>query len=73
MFSKLLIKSLKKTINQLEEEKEQLKKKNKELEHDNVLLLNTNRDLRGKIYDLEKDLEFVTNNLSAQKRKKLGL
>ena len=73
MFSKLLIKSLKKAINQLEKEKSNLEYKNKELEHDNILLLEANRDLRGKIYDLEKNLEFVTNNLSVQKRKKLGL
>ena len=73
MFSKLLINSLRKTINQLEEEKTQLEAKNKELEHDNILLLDTNRDQRAKINDLENNVEFLTNNLSAQKRKKLGL
>ncbi len=73
MFSKLLIKSLKKAINQLEQENKNLEYKNKELNHDNILLLDTNRDLRGKIYDLEKNLEFVVNNLTPAKRKKLGL
>lgn len=69
MFSKLLIKSLKNTINELQEENQQLTNKNKDLEHDNILLLDTNRDLRAEVKNLNNNLELVVNNLSAQKRK----
>lgn len=66
MLYKKINKKLKQVINQLESENDILK-------YNNTILIDDNRKLRGKIYDLEKNLEFVTNNLSAQKRKKLGL
>ncbi len=39
----------------------------------NRLLLNRQWELMYKIADLENNIEFLVNNLSAQKRKQLGL
>ena len=69
----LLGKHLRQVINQLEDENKKLKYKNNELEHNNVILLDTNRDLRNKVVVLEQNLEIVTNNLTPKKKKLLGL
>lgn len=67
----MLIQSLKGVINSLEKENLQLKEKNKMYEHDIIILLDSSKELREEIRNLENNLEFVTNNLSAQKKKKI--
>ena len=66
-------KTLLKVINSLEEENKQLKNKMKQKEHDNLILLNNSIELRRKIKDLENNIEFLVNNLSSIKKKKIGL
>lgn len=68
-----LRKTLLKVINSLEEENKQLKNKMKEKEHDNLILLDNSIELRRKIKDLENNIEFLVNNLSSIKKKKIGL
>lgn len=68
-----LRKTLFKVINSLEEENKQLKNKMKEKEHDNLILLDNSIELRRKIKDLENNIEFLVNNLSSIKKKKIGL
>ena len=68
-----LRKTLLKVINSLEEENKHLKDKMKEKEHDNLILLNNSIELRRKIKDLENNIEFLVNNLSSIKKKKIGL
>lgn len=68
-----LRKTLLKVINSLEEENKQLKNKMKQKEHDNLILLNNSIELRRKIKDLENNIEFLVNNLSSIKKKKIGL
>lgn len=63
----------KRVINQLENENGRLKDRIKELEDNNWILLDTNRDLRNKVVVLENNLEIVTNNLTPKKKKLLGL
>lgn len=69
----MLIQSLKGVINSLEKENLQLKEKNKMYEHDIIILLDSSKELREEIKKLENNLEFVTNNLSVQKKKIIGL
>lgn len=69
----MLIQSLKGVINSLEKENLQLKEKNKMYEHDIIILLDSSKELREEIKKLENNLEFVTNNLSVQKKKRIGL
>lgn len=69
----LLGKHLRKVINELEDENKKLKFRIRELEHNNIILLDTNRDLRNKVVVLENNLEIVTNNLTPKKKKLLGL
>ena len=69
----MLRKTLLKVINSLEEENKQLKNKMKEKEHDNLILLDNSIELRRKIKDLENNIEFLVNNLSSIKKKKIGL
>ena len=69
----MLIQSLKGVINSLEKENLQLKEKNKMYEHDIIILLDSSKELREEIRNLENNLEFVTNNLSVQKKKRIGL
>lgn len=69
----MLRKTLLKVINSLEEENKQLKNKMKQKEHDNLILLNNSIELRRKIKDLENNIEFLVNNLSSIKKKKIGL
>ena len=69
----MLIKSLNGVIHSLEKENLQLKEKNKMYEHDIIILLDGSKELREEIRNLENNLEFVTNNLSAQKKKKIRL
>lgn len=68
-----LRKTLLKVINSLEEENKQFKNKIKEKEHDNLILLDNSIELRRKIKDLENNIEFLVNNLSSIKKKKIGL
>ena len=69
----LLGKHLRKVINQLENENKNLKDRIKELEHNNWILLDTNRDLRADIKDRDANIEFLVNNLTPKKKKILGL
>ena len=73
LFNKILIKTLKNTINELEKDLENQKDMNKVHKHNEVILLNNLAEARAKIKNLENNLEFVTNNLSAQKKQKIGL
>ena len=73
MFKKRLIETLKGVINSLEEDLEKEKQKNRVYQNDMVILLDTNRELRAEKKDLENNIEFLTNNLSAAKKKQLGL
>lgn len=68
-----LRKTLLKVIEQLEEEKEDLENKLKEKEHNNLILLQNASEQRVKIKDLENNIEFLVNNLSSIKKKKIGL
>lgn len=68
-----LRKTLLKVIEQLEEEKEDLENKLKEKEHNNLILLQNASEQRAKIKDLENNIEFLVNNLSSIKKKKIGL
>ena len=72
-FNKILIKTLKNTINELEKDLENQKYINKIHEHNEVILLDNLTEAREKIQNLENNLEFVTNNLSAQNKQKIGL
>ena len=47
--------------------------KNKEQEHNNLVLLENSIELRRRIQDLENNLEFITNNLSEEDKQKIGL
>lgn len=73
IFNKILIKTLKNTINNLEEELQHEKNLNKIHQHNEVILLDNLSEARAKIQNLENNLEFVANNLSAQKKQKIGL
>ena len=68
-----LRKTLLKVIEQLEEDKEELANKLKEKEHNNLILLQNASEQRAKIKDLENNIEFLVNNLSSIKKKKIGL
>lgn len=63
--------SLKKTINNLEDDidsanfrVEQRDRLIKDLQEENVILLNNSAELRSKVTDLENNVEFLANNLS---------
>lgn len=73
IFNKILIKTLKNTINDLEEELQHEKNLNKIHQHNEVILLDNLSEARAKIQNLENNLEFVANNLSVQKKQKIGL
>lgn len=75
MFYKKLIETLKKTINNLEKEKTDLKLKVeqrdlmlKDYQEEHEILLNNSAELRGKIEDLENNIELLTNNLSEENK-----
>ncbi len=68
MFNRRLIKALKRTINSLEEDLQNEKAKNSYLTNDCLVLLNNSSRDRNKIIDLENNIEFLVNNLSAKKR-----
>lgn len=73
IFNTLLINAYKKTVKNLEEDLEHQKYINSIHEHNEVILLDNLIEAREKIQNLENNLEFVTNNLSAQKKQKIGL
>ena len=68
MFNRKLIKTLKNTINSLQEELQNEKEKNSYLTKDCVVLIENSSKDRKKIIDLENNIEFLVNNLSAKKR-----
>ena len=76
MFNKKLIDTLKDTINNLEDELQDTKKrlkteqyKNEMYQKDLVIILENSEEQRKKITDLENNIEFLVNNLSPQKKK----
>lgn len=73
MFKNFLIKALRETINNLEEELKNEKTANEYLSRDCAILLETNQEQRVRIKDLENNVEFLTNNLTPKKRASLGL
>lgn len=74
LFEKMKIRNhLFEVINQLEEENLRLKDKIKEQEHNNIILIDNEMELRSKIKDLENNIEFLSNNLSPKKKKEIGL
>ena len=74
LFEKMKIRNhLYEVINQLEEENSRLKDKIKEQEHNNIILIDNEMELRSKIKDLENNIEFLSNNLSPKKKKEIGL
>lgn len=74
LFEKIKIRNhLFEVINQLEEENLRLKDKLKEKEHSDLILLQNASEQRAKIKDLENNIEFLVNNLSSIKKKKIGL
>ena len=75
MFYKKLIETLKNTINNLEKEKTDLELKVeqrdlmlKDYQEEHEILLNNSAELRGKIEDLENNIELLTNNLSEENK-----
>lgn len=87
MFSRFVIKVLRRTINKLETEIKFLKGKIEEQNHNCLILLDTNKEQRKEIKeleekvkfledknkDLENNVEFLVNNLTPKKRASLGL
>lgn len=68
-------KLLKKTINNLEDDidfaNSRVENRDnliKDLQEENVILLNNSAELRNKITDLENNIELLTNNLSAENK-----
>lgn len=64
-----LRKALLQTINSLEEELEQEKQKNENLRKDQLILLDSNKELRGKIIDLENNIELLMADKENKKKK----
>lgn len=64
-----LRKALLQTINSLEEELEQEKQKNENLRKDQLILLDSNKELRGKIIDLENNIELLMADKENKKRR----
>ena len=71
MFNKKLIKTLKATINSLENDLENEKQKNSYLTKDLVVMIQNETKSRKRITDLENNIEFLTNNLCSRKLKEL--
>ncbi len=71
MFNKRLIKTLKATINSLENDLENEKQKNSYLTKDLVIMIQNQTRSRKRIIDLENNIEFLTNNLGSRKLKEL--
>lgn len=71
MFNKKLIETLKKTINNLEEELDEKKSVIKDYQEENTILLENSAELRAKIVDLENNIELLVNNSKSKKIKEL--
>ncbi len=71
MFNRKLIKTLKATINSLENDLENEKQKNSYLTKDLVVMIQNQTRSRKRIIDLEKNIEFLTNNIGSRKLKEL--
>lgn len=70
MFKRKLVKTLKNTINNLEQELKEEKTRNEIYQKDMVILLKNSEKQRKKIKDLENNIELLVNNLS-EKNKEL--
>lgn len=71
MFNRKLIKTLKATINSLENDLENEKQKNSYLTKDLVVMIQNQTRSRKRIIDLENNIEFLTNNIGSRKLKEL--
>lgn len=71
MFNRKLIKTLKATINSLENDLENEKQKNSYLTKDLVVMIQNETKSRKRITDLENNIEFLTNNIGSRKLKEL--
>lgn len=66
-----LKKALLQTINSLEEDLEKEKQRNNTLQHDLIILLDTNKELRDKMKDYENNIELlVADRENAAKKKR---
>lgn len=68
MFNSKLIKTLKKTINNLEKELNEKDVALKEYQKEHEILLNNASELRAKMVDLESNIELLVNNLSDENK-----
>ena len=71
MFNRKLIETLKKTINNLEEELNEKKAVIKDYQEENAILLENSAELRAKIVDLENNIELLVNNSKNEEIKEL--
>ena len=75
MFNRKLIKTLKKTINNLQDDLDLANSRVenrdnilKDYQEEHVLLLETATESRNKVVDLENNIELLVNNLSEQNK-----
>lgn len=75
MFKRILVKTLKNIINDLEKENTDLKSKIEQrdlmlqdYQKEHEILLNNSAEYRAKITDLENNIEFLYNNLTPKKK-----
>lgn len=75
MFKRILVKTLKNIINDLENENTNLKLKIEQrdlmlqdYQKEHEILLNNSAEYRAKITDLENNIEFLYNNLTPKKK-----
>ena len=71
MFKRKLIETLKRTINNLEDELVEKKAVIKNCQEENTILLENSAELRAKITDLENNIELLVNNSRSKKVKEL--
>lgn len=71
MFKRKLIETLKRTINNLEDELVEKKAVIKNCQEENTILLENSAELRAKITDLENNIKLLVNNSRSKKVKEL--
>jgi len=71
MFNNKLIKTLKTTINNLQNELDEKKAVIKSYQEEHEILLNNSAEYRQKITDLENNIELLVNNSKSKKIKEL--
>lgn len=68
MFKRVLIKTLKNVINNLEDENANLRLKIKQRDSMIKTLLSSSEENKAKVMDLENNIEFLVNNLTPKKK-----